>query len=557
MIPRSHRVRITWPTIAIFLVIACMSFRTVLVSLLGLTGPAAGMLFDVAFAGAMGGALAALWYARGSLEDATEESGGASPQRKRDHQRFVHTASCDSDTPNLWRRIALQAPIGIIEGDKDGIVVFANAAWCAITGVMPGEVVGRPLPTLVHQDDLPATTAAWERSVAERQPYHHQVRLKHSDGRYRTVIASASPVFDDGGNFQGSISSAFDLTDFIAAQRQHDTAEGYIRAIMDHTSAAVYLKDLDDRFLLVNRHYEKLFPHMKDVCIGTTTAQWFPPEVVRRFIADDTIVMQAGHAISVEEEVPQAGEIRHFITVKFPVRDRDGQFIAVGGMATDITEIKIARNELQQKERVLRRLIDVQEHEKQLLCHEFHDGPIQYAVGAHMLLQQLHGLLKAGPEAESVIAVLSLIKQCIDEARRVIQGIRPTLLDDCGLRSALADLASRVGGKFQVRSDLTGDLDSLSESLRTTVYRVCQEALTNIQRHSRAKRIHVRVQRQDEEIFIEIHDDGDGFDVNAKSLHGFGLLGMSQRVRLAGGTFAVESSAGRGTTITARMPVQV
>ncbi len=171
----------------------------------------------------------------------------------------------------MWRRIAAQAPIGIIEGDKDGIVVFANAAWCTIAGVTPGDVVGRPVPTLVHPDDLPVTTAAWERSISEREPYHHQVRLKRSHGEYRIVIASASPTFDECGNFHGSISSGFDLTDFVAIQSQNDATEGYVRAIMDHTSAAVYLKDHADRFLLVNRHYEKLFPHMKDVCIGTAS----------------------------------------------------------------------------------------------------------------------------------------------------------------------------------------------------------------------------------------------------------------------------------------------
>lgn len=513
------------------------------------------MSFDVAFAGVVGAALTTLWYAKSSFRRVSRERAGEWLQQGRNAQRLVQTDTHGSVTPDMWRRIAAQAPIGIIEGDKDGIVVFANAAWCTIAGVTPGDVVGRPLPTLVHPDDLPVTTAAWERSVSEREPYHHQVRLKRSDGEYRIVIASASPTFDEGGNFHGSISSVFDLTDFVAIQSQHDATEGYVRAIMDHTSAAVYLKDLDDRFLLVNRHYEKLFPHMKDVCIGTTSDRWFPPELVRRFIADDTFVLQSGQAISVEEEVPQAGEHRHFITVKFPVRDRDGRLIAVGGMATDITEIKITRNELQQKERMLCRLIDVQEHEKQLLCHEFHDGPIQYAVGAHMLLQQVHCQLKAGPEADSVVAVLSHIKQCIDEARRVIQGIRPALLDDCGLTSAIADLVSRVEGRFQVRSELAGDLDSLSESLRTTVFRVCQEALTNIQRHSGAGYINIQVQRRDKELIVVIHDDGDGFDTQAKNSQGFGLLGMDQRVRLAGGKFAVESSVGRGTTVSARIPV--
>ena len=527
MIRRVGRLGIPWYAAALIFVVACLAVRSAVAPLLGPAGAAPGMVFDVAFAGVLVFSLSWLWRAHGS-------AGGR----------------------DLWRTIAAQAPIGIIEGDKDGVMTFANAAWCGIAGVTPGDVVGKPLPALVHPDDLPVTTAAWERSIAEQRQYYHQVRMRRSDGEYRTVLACTSPLFDADGKFRGSISSVFDLTESVDIQSQQKVTESYIRGIMDNTSAVVYLKDLDNRFLLVNRRYEQLFPHMKGVCIGTTAERWFPPDVVRRFAADDEVVIRTGTAMSVEEEVPLAGETRHYLTVKFPVYDRDGRLTAVGGMATDITDLKIARSELERNERVLRKLIDVQEHEKQFLCHEFHDGPIQYAVAAHMLLQGLQRSFPPGPQAEACGSALALVKECIDEGRRVIRGIRPALLDDCGLVAALEDLTSPGDGQPRVRIDLAGDLDSLPEALQITVYRVCQEAMSNVRRHSGATSVDVTVHRRDTDVLLVVHDDGAGFDTEADSTQGFGLMGMRQRVRLAGGTFTVESSPGQGTTISARLPVR-
>ena len=443
-----------------------------------------------------------------------------------------------------FRSLALQAPIGIIQADKDGIVTFANSAWCAIAGVAPHEVIGRPLPTLSHPDDLPETTRAWEQSVAERRSYRHTVRMLRADGRYRTVLACTTPLFD--GGFAGSISSVFDITESLDIAAQQKVTESYIRGLMDNTAAVVYLKDLDGRFLLVNRRYDVLFPHMKDACIGTASDRWFPPEVAARFAAD-AAVKRTLAPLSIEEEVPMAGTIRHYLTVKFPVFDADGQLTAVGGMATDITDLKIARSALEQNERVLHKLLDVQEHEKQFLCHEFHDGPIQYAVGAHMLLQGVHDRLAALPEADELGTAVALVKRCIDEGRRVIRGIRPAELDDRGLVAAIEELGASVAGPPQVQVTTEGELDPLPESLRITIFRLCQEAITNARRHSGAGRIDVRVVRREGEVVLAIRDDGSGFEATTDPAPGFVLLGMAQRVRLADGTFTLDSVPGQGT----------
>lgn len=450
----------------------------------------------------------------------------------------------------LW-----QAPVGIIQGDAAGVCTFVNPAWCEIGGLRSDDVVGRSLPSLVHPDDAHGNAAAWEVAVRERRVFRHTVRMARPDGRWSTVLASALPLFGSEGAFEGSLTAVVDITETIDLESRRRTLESYVESLMHNTSAVVYLKDLEGRFLMVNHRYEAIFPHMKNRCIGTAAEEWFPPDLARRFAIDDAQVLGTGDAIVVEEEVPQNGSVRNYLTVKFPVFDAQRRVIAVGGMATDITDTKVARARLESNQRVLRRLLEEQERERRFLCHEFHDGPIQYAVGAHMVLETLCDRLDGTENGSMAETVRTFVRRSIDEARQVIRGIRPTELDDLGLAAAIKQLADTGVGDPSISVTTTGDLEGMNEVARITIYRVCQEALANARRHSGAGRIEVRVERRDAQVEVHVHDDGRGFDVEEARRDGFGIVGMIERVQLAGGECVVLSAPGNGTTVTVSLPI--
>ncbi len=238
--------------------------------------------------------------------------------------------------------------------------------------------------------------------------------------------------------------------------------------------------------------------------------------------------------------------------------DETGRPTVVHGVGFDVTEQRAAFDELAQRKAILRRLIEVQENERQTLCHDLHDGLIQYAIGAKMQLEGARDEGDAALRVERIDAALDCLERGIAEGRQVIRGVRPAVLDDLGLTAAIEDLAEQMAAAgVAVTTTLDAGLDGVPPMLRTTIYRVVQEALTNVRKHANTDRATVEVRRTGDEVTARICDHGAGFDVEEARTSGFGLVGMTERVRLAGGTFWIESKPGSGTRVNARLPVPI
>jgi PAS domain S-box-containing protein len=330
----------------------------------------------------------------------------------------------------------------------------------------------------------------------------------------------------------------------------------YLREFLDHTSAVVYLKDLDGRLLLVNHRDDALFPHVKDAPRGDSNDSSFPPEAEARFSESDSRVLESGHSQTFEETVQATDGVHSYVTVKFPVLDDQRKIIAVGGVSTDVTELHNARADLERKERVLRNLIEIQEQEKQLLCGEFHDGLIQYAVGAKMMLESLPRDLLTEHRSEAIDAAISCLARGIEDGRRVIHGIRPAELDDLGLDAAIQTLVGDLAGAgIDVEATIEPMPADTPPAFQVTVYRIVQEAFSNVRRHSGSTRARLDLRREGKTLLLRLEDFGNGGDSDRQDHQGFGITGMQERARLAGGDCKVEFRPGRGTVVTARLPM--
>lgn len=452
--------------------------------------------------------------------------------------------------------LAERAPIGILHADTRGMCTYANDAWCTISGLSLDETLDRRWSRAIHPDDLEMVIAKWEASVAERRPYVNEVRLVRPDGSLRHVVVAACPTHDARGGVTGFIGTALDVTDRLAAENVAREKESLLQALVDHSSAAIYLKDRAGRYLLVNRQHRELWPAMRDFRTGTTPFDWFPEETARSFLESDAVVFRTGETRTFEESLEIGGERRTYLSIKFPVFDASRTVTAVGGISADITDLERARRELADRERLLRRLIDVQENEKQHVCHEFHDGLIQYAVGSKMLLEGLIAQgLPAGmqPAVESVIEFLA---KGIEDGRRVIRGIRPAALDDLGLRAALEELTADLRDA-DIDTDLVFDpsIDALAPALQTTIYRIAQESLNNARKHSGSRRVSLSVRQAGDRVEMLVTDAGRGFTAADAPATGFGLTGIRERTRLAGGECLIDTAPGAGARIQVRLPV--
>ena len=206
----------------------------------------------------------------------------------------------------------------------------------------------------------------------------------------------------------------------------------------------------------------------------------------------------------------------------------------------------------------LRSSLAAADAERRHWARELHDETLQGLGGLRVLLSSALRRDDLAAAQEAMREAVERIESEIGNLRAIITELRPAALDELGLRTALEGLLDRhrersgleIDGELSLHPDAGGK--RLEEDLEMAVYRLVQEALTNVAKHARAHRVRVLVQESDGEVRVEIEDDGGGFD-SAATTPGFGLSGMQERVGLAGGTLRVESSAA-GTLVCALLP---
>jgi signal transduction histidine kinase len=221
-------------------------------------------------------------------------------------------------------------------------------------------------------------------------------------------------------------------------------------------------------------------------------------------------------------------------------------------------------NVLKEQLRALsRQILNAQEEERKKISRELHDVVAQALMGINVRLANLK--TEAGKNTKGLSRSINLTQKMVTKSANIVhefaRELRPTALDDLGLIPALQSYMKTFTTQTGVRTFLTAfaGVEKLDSARRTVLYRVVQEALTNISRHAHALRAEVIIRKEAKLIYLEISDDGKSFDVPAVLLargrKRLGLLGMRERVEMVGGTFTIDSVAGRGTSIIARIPI--
>ena len=222
---------------------------------------------------------------------------------------------------------------------------------------------------------------------------------------------------------------------------------------------------------------------------------------------------------------------------------------ARAAIAVDLSE-QVSRD-------AVRRAVEAQELERARLARELHDETGQALTSILLGLKPLEQAAESAEAREAVASVRELVVSTLQDVRRLAVELRPTALDDFGLVPAV----ERLADTFREQSGLDVDLEAqlgeerLPSEAETTLYRVIQEALTNIVKHAAASRVSILLQRKRGAVVAVVEDDGAGFDPASTRDDALGLAGMRERVALAGGRLQVESSSGAGTTLVAEVPV--
>lgn len=253
------------------------------------------------------------------------------------------------------------------------------------------------------------------------------------------------------------------------------------------------------------------------------------------------------------------GQVRHWLVNYFPIPGEDGAFTQMGIIAVDVTARRHAESALR---KLSGRLLGIQDQERRRIARELHDSLGQYLAGLKIAIE----LLATSPSerrADLLAECGDILEKAIAETRTLSHLLHPPLLDEAGFSSAASwfvnGFSQRSG--IPVALDLPPDMPRLPESVEIALFRILQESLTNVHRHSRAPSAEIKVEADAEQIVMEIVDHGRGMPAQVLdqlrgdgTKLGVGLAGMRERVHELGGEFEV-TSAGQGTTVRARIPL--
>ena len=205
----------------------------------------------------------------------------------------------------------------------------------------------------------------------------------------------------------------------------------------------------------------------------------------------------------------------------------------------------------------LRRAVQAQEGERRRLARELHDETGQALTSILLGLSAVERAESAEAARAAAVELRALVVETLQAVRRLAVELRPSALDDFGLEPALRRLGQTVreGGELDVQVEARLGGERLPADVETALYRIVQEALTNVVKHAEAAHVSIVLTRKQESVVVMIEDDGRGFDPAESSVDRLGLLGMRERVQLLDGSLQVEAAPGSGTTLIVEFPL--
>lgn len=483
------------------------------------------------------------------------------------------------ESEGRFRALADSAPVLMWLNDTTGCV-FVNRAYLDYLGLgRQTDVRGYEWSAYVHPDDREAYLAGYRTAVERRGAFEAEFRFLRHDGVYRWMRSVAVPRITTAGEYLGYTGCTFDVHEPRLAGLAVRAGEERLRLIVESaTDYAIFTLAPDGTVTSWNPGAADLFLYHSDEIIGQPADVLFTPEDRAAGAPAQEIetARATGRASDERWHLRKDGTRFYASGVLSLLRDGGG-FVKV---ARDLTDRKLAEEQLERRvvertaelaaavdaletemdrrRELARRLVTTQEDERRRVARDLHDTLGQLQAGLGMAVAAARRAPLSAAADERLAEVQRLLDELTRETHSLAVRLRPTALDDLGLEPALRQLVSDWFAQTGLNVDFqpTGlTRDRLPVEMETAIYRMVQEALTNVTRHASATRVGVAVVRTDGEVTATVEDDGVGFDPAAAAAGRLGLVGMRERVELAGGTLELESESGTGTTVLARFPL--
>ncbi|MFZ2633999.1 MAG: PAS domain S-box protein [Desulfosalsimonadaceae bacterium] len=461
-----------------------------------------------------------------------------------------------AEKEEMYRLIYNSVPTAIYHYDHNGTIRACNPKALTLFGLTEEQVIGLNL---------------FEAETDERVLHCVKTALSGIPsgfaGKYTTISGKKIhfdsynvPIFSDDHTVTGAIVVIEDIAERVQAEQALQESEEKARALLDATNEAVALFNREGILLDLNEAYARLMDIKKDEIIGKCIWEYFPPEVSEYRKAVLEQVFLTGQPVALTEE----RDNRVYGTHVYPIPNAAGLTTRIAIFARDITDRKRAEDELKASHAQLRELSKhlqtAREQERIRIARGIHDELGQVLTAIILETSRLAKKLPKGLKSLKANAETSadLAAGAIQSVRKIIAELRPALLSDLGLAEAIKWQAGEYGKRTGIGCAVCIDLKDiqLNDEISTAVFRIFQEAFTNVIRHAKATEMSVTLKAVDGDIELIVADNGigiAGYPVYDKDA--FGIMGMKERAQGLGGKLDISDVPGKGAVVVARIPI--
>ncbi|MGE5520983.1 MAG: ATP-binding protein [Candidatus Dadabacteria bacterium] len=339
-----------------------------------------------------------------------------------------------------------------------------------------------------------------------------------------------------------------------AAERKLSESKEMLQAIINATSAVIYVKDTKGKYLLVNKQFKKVH-QCGDEIIGKSVYDLFPEDIADQLHSNFLKVLTYKKSVEFESFIPREGEFQNLVTNIFPLKRHNGELYAIAGIITNITDV-VAKEKLERQQELIAISIEAQEKERAELSKELHDNVNQILATAKIML-------------DTAIAVPDLKEMCIEktrkhildsinEIRRISHALRPPTFDNEEFTSAIGEIVDELNlsGDLFVNFQVIPDKETINfipDNVKIALYRIVQEQVNNVLKYSGASDLSIELKLEGSIIGLEIEDNGCGFHPTLQG-KGIGLKNMENRVEVLMGKMQIISAPGKGCKIEIKIP---
>jgi len=449
------------------------------------------------------------------------------------------------------------------QGDLDDLVIRdINPRFTLETGIQREQAVGRRITQVFGSGDI---LTPYRKAVVETLDSGNSRQLEvyfpPLDKHYQVML-----VPFDRTQF---VALAYDMSPQKRAAEALRESEARFRLILTNSSITVFTMDCDLRYTWI---YNPSAGLTIEEMIGKRDEEVFTPESAAILVDAKRHVLATGQGLRTELAFTIRGKPVVKDVILEPLQEKAGKIIGLTGVSFDITEKRLleARNiEYAAHMEVQRRLSEQREKQRVQIARDLHDGPLQDLIGVTYAVKRLISSNKDQPVAEELRGILDTVQKQVQDLRFFASELRPPVLAKFGLAKAIrahAAVLRKNHPGLSLHLALEEESSPLPENLRISLYRIYQEAVSNIARHAQAKDVWItfRVEPADGDgrgmTILEVRDNGIGFRLPdhwidlARQGH-LGLVGMQERAQAAGGTLQVVSDLGEGTTLRVSIPV--